>query len=437
MSKLSWNSNRYLTARILIFVVGVFLFSADRCQAEEKFTGTTMGPIRYNVTLSELPAGQTRESIQTKIDDVLGRVNQLMSTYIDDSDVTRFNKAPKATWVDVDADTVQVVKRANEISRKTQGAFDITVGPLVRRWNFGPNKKSEFKLPTQAEIDQLRECIGFNKIEIRDQPPALRKQVDGLQIDLSAIAKGYAVDCVVNALTEVGGKSFLVEVGGEVAARGSKTETDPWVAGIQNPRPNAQPPYVARVKIVDQALATSGDYQNFMIIDGKRYSHTINPRTGWPVKHSLASSSIVADDCMTADAYATAALVIGPDSKGNAEDWGVEIYNLIRKTNNGQETFAKNISIGFPNIGDGQADAAGFKMQAIFALIIFGLAVAGMAIGVILSNRRIKGSCGGIASLQESQGESVACSMCSNPSDECRELKEAVERKRQAEQKVD
>ncbi len=402
--------------------------------AEEKFTGTTMGPIRYNVTVTQMPDAQSHESIQKAIDGTLGRVNQLMSTYIDTSDVTRFNRAAKNQWVDVDAETVQVVKRAGEISRLTNGAFDITVGPLVKRWNFGPGKKDEFKLPSQSEIDELLKRIGYDKIGIRENPPALRKQVDGLQIDLSAIAKGYAVDQVANTLADLKCDAFLVEVGGEVRGRGTKPDGSPWIVGIRNPKRNANLPWAAQVKLVDKAMATSGDYENYFVIDGQRYNHTIDPVSGWPVKHQLASASIVAADCMTADAFATAALVIGPESKEQAKNWDVEIYNLIRKTNNGQESFERKISVGFPSVGNGQTKNPGFNTVILFAVGVFVIAIAGMAIGVIVSNRRIKGSCGGIASLQESQGESVSCSMCSNPSDQCKELKEAVQRKRQAEQ---
>ena len=414
------------------FGLALLLLICIPLRGQETFSGTTMGPIRYNVTIAELPDGQSQESIQKVIDETLERVNQLMSTYIESSDVSRFNRAAKDQWVDVDAETVQVVSRSIEISKKTNGAFDITVGPLVRRWNFGPGKKQEFQLPTQKEIDQLLKRVGYQKIAVRKDPPALMKKVDGLEIDLSAIAKGYAVDCVIRSLVELKCESLLVEVGGEVASLGMKAESTPWIVGIRNPKPSSEKPWIVRVKLKNKAMATSGDYENFFVVDGKRFSHTINPSTGWPVTHSLTSSSIVAEDCMTADAFATAALVTGPSSKDAASDWGVEIYNLIRKDANGTVTFQKNISVGFPSIGNERPEKPGFNLVALFSVGVFLLAVAGMAIGVIVANRRIKGSCGGIASLQESQGESVSCSMCSNPSDQCKELREAVEKKRQA-----
>ena len=240
-----------------------------------------------------------------KIDSRLGEINARMSTYIDDSEVCRFNRAAANEWFPVSADTAYVVKRAQEISRQTDGAFDVTVGPLIRLWNFGAGAGAGSgaaitTLPADSEIEAVRRIVGYEKLEVRENPPALRKSVAGLEIDLSAIAKGYAVDELARILDEKPVKTYMVEIGGEIRVRINGTYH--WKIGIESPIVDRR--LAHKVFFLDEttSLATSGDYRNFHEINGRRFSHTIDPQTACPVDHNLTSATVNTPDCLSADA---------------------------------------------------------------------------------------------------------------------------------------
>lgn len=291
-------------------------------------SGHTMGTT-YSVKLADPPAGKTQEGLQVEIERILDAVDSDMSTYRDDSLLSRFNRHEGTDWFSISQDLARVVSESRRVSELSDGAFDVTVLPLVNLWHFGPTADA-VEVPASEAIDRVRLQVGYRKLEVRLSPPALRKQRADLAVDLSAIAKGFAVDQVAELLEALGADAYLVEIGGETRTRGNKPDGSPWRIGIE--APEAHQRSLRKVVLLgDHAMATSGDYRNFFERDGQRYSHTIDPRTGRPITHRLASASVVADTCATADAMATAILVLGPDAGFQlAVDEGLAALLIIR-----------------------------------------------------------------------------------------------------------
>lgn len=272
--------------------------------------GRTMGT-SWSVQVPRPPAGLDDAALYASITAVLAEVNERMSTYQADSELSRFNAAETTDWFPVSAELVRLADTALAVSTLTDGAFDVTVGPLVNLWGFGPEVKAE-QLPTRAEIDAALARVGWDLLHTRAEPPALRKDRTDLYVDLSAIAKGHGVDRMAQVLEDAGITDYLVEIGGELRGRGRNAEGEPWRIAIE--RPDAGRRAVLRVlALTDLGMATSGDYRNFFELDGERYSHTIDPATGRPVDHQLASVTVLAKRCAEADAWATALLVLGPE----------------------------------------------------------------------------------------------------------------------------
>ncbi|QDU73775.1 Thiamine biosynthesis lipoprotein ApbE precursor [Bremerella volcania] len=301
--------------------------------------GQTMGTT-YHIRAVTGPEGPQRLiKIQERVDELLAQVNHQMSTYDPESELSRFNQAPAGEWFPVSSQLIEVVDAARQISDATDGAFDVTVGPSVNLWRFGPDKKRK-EFPTDQEIAQASKLVGYQQVEIQSDPPALRKAQDDVYVDLSAIAKGYGVDAVYELIKAEGFTDFMVEIGGEVRATGLKPNGDPWKIGIETPADDVRQ-YDLVVGLHDRALATSGDYRNFFKHDGKRYSHTINPKTGRPVEHDLASVSVLFENCMLADGYATAFLVLGPVEGYNfAQEHNLPVFFQMRKEDGTVETKA-------------------------------------------------------------------------------------------------
>lgn len=291
----------------IIFVCMLVAVQNSRADAEElnSFTGDTMGT-RYRVTV----VGEVSPDLQSKVDTRLAEINSLMSTYDSDSELSRFNQSVSTEWFEVSNETANVVEFALQIAKKTDGAFDPTVGPAVNLWGFGPAGR-RMKPPTDAEVERVRQMIGYQNVELRDEPRALRKLKPELYLDLSAVAKGYAVDEISEVLADEGFNSHLVVIGGEIRASGIKPDGAKWKIGIEEPD-QAGEPVQRSVPLVDLAVSTSGDWRNSFQNDGVRYSHVINPRTGKPVAHNLASVTVFANSSMEADASSTALMVMGP-----------------------------------------------------------------------------------------------------------------------------
>lgn len=269
-----------------------------------RYSGETMGTY-YQVT-ADCPG-----DVAPVIEAELQAVNAEMSTYIPDSELSRFNDGPIDVWFPVSAALVEVVDASLSLSRQSDGAFDVTVGPLVNLWGFGPAARRG--VPDAAAIAAALARVGYTALDTQVDPPALRKSKD-LYVDLSAIAKGHGVDRVVDRLTQSGCGDLLVDIGGEVRARGHNPDGNPWRIGVEVPDPTRSGAVQRVVRVANAALATSGDYRNFFDADGRRYSHTIDPKTGAPVTHRLASVTVVHASTMWADGYATLIDVLGPDA---------------------------------------------------------------------------------------------------------------------------
>lgn len=353
------------------------------------------------------------EDLQERVDARLAEINRLMSTYDPNSELSRFNRSDSTEWFTVSPKTAEVVSAGLRIADETNGAFDPTVGPVVNLWGFGPSKKSA-KPPTDEQIAEALGYVGYELLEVRTDPPAIRKEQAQLYLDLSGIAKGYASDEISDLLNELGYSNSMVEIGGEVRTRGTKARKGDWRIGVQKPGAMGNPVQMA-LPLKDAALATSGDYRNFFEHEGQHYSHTIDPNTGRPVEHGLASATIVANSCMEADALATAVLVMGDEKGLNwCEARDVAALLLTRKG----DAIIERPTKAFLELSRLEEPKSMPWLVLVIAMVVFGISLCGMAIGVILSNRRLKGSCGGLASLKDSQGNTM-CEACTNPSPEC------------------
>ena len=275
-------------------------------------TGNTMGTtymVKYFPVVKHGNGGRSdKEDLAARIDQELQEVNQQMSTYIPDSELSLFNANRSTDWQMVSDDLAFVLATAQSLSEASEGAFDVTVGPLVKLWGFGANARTQ--QPTKSEVEAIKETVGFAKLLIKRAEASIRKESEGLQVDLSAIAKGHGVDRVCDVLEEAGVVSYFVEVGGEVRTKGKKQSGDSWVVGVETPDPERRDILFA-LALDDMALATSGDYRNYRELDGKVISHTINPNTGFPVDDPITSASAFSTTCAEADGIATAMMAAG------------------------------------------------------------------------------------------------------------------------------
>ena len=273
-------------------------------------SGSTMGTT-YTVKFYAGKANTDTGVIHSRIDALLERINDQMSTWRPESELSRFNESTSTSWFSVSLELAHVVETAGAISAMSDGAFDVTVGPVVNLWGFGPDR-STAGLPSQQQIREAMERVDYRQLLVRSSPSALRKLRPDIYVDLSAIAKGFAVDEVARLLDERHIRSYLVEIGGELRARGVKGDGSSWNVAIERPLSDERMLQDV-VALRDASIATSGDYRNFMEQNGKRFSHTIDPHTGRPITHGLASVSVITDSAMRADALATTIMVMGPE----------------------------------------------------------------------------------------------------------------------------
>lgn len=295
---------------------------------EHVLTGQTMGT-SYSIKLIDPPASVDRERLAQAIRARLETVETRFSTYMPASELSRINTTMSAAWIPVSEELCAVVESAIAISRRTNGAFDITVGPLVLLWGFGP--ESDRSVPPGDElVAEARSSVGYEKLDTDCTVPALRKALPSVYIDLSAYAKGYAVDRLAELLDERGLVDYLIEIGGELFMRGHNAQKELWAIAVEKPA-DAKREVQSVVHITDSGMATSGDYRNFYVHDGVRYSHTIDPETGRPVTHNAAAVTVISETAAEADALATALLVMGPD-KGMmfAAQERIAAYFLLR-----------------------------------------------------------------------------------------------------------
>jgi thiamine biosynthesis lipoprotein len=309
------------------------------------FSGAALGTTYSVRVVHQAPLSDAaRRGLQERIETVLAAVDRSMSTWREDSELSRLNRHGTEPF-EVSPELFEVLAAALEIGRRGRGALDITVGPLVNAWGFGPGEMLE--IPSEETLARLRERTGSELLELDPDRRTVRKKVPGVEFDLSAIAKGYAVDQVADVLENTEPLGFMVEVGGEIVARGHNAEGQIWRIGIEVPDP-ARRAVHAVVGLDDAALATSGDYRNFRVEDGEILSHIIDPRSGRPVRHAVASVSVIAESCAEADGWATALSVLGPEEGLEiARQEGLAVLFISRRSDGGFEEAATEIFEGY------------------------------------------------------------------------------------------
>lgn len=323
---------------LLLVVFGVFLYRQNRSTPVEEaiesdritVNGKTMGTTYRVVYLDE-----EKKDYKNSIDSILTVFNQSLSTYIPDSELSRFNQSDSIVF---DLPYLRpVLEKSREIYELSGGAFDPTVGPLVNAWGFGPDGAQP---KDSMDIKKLLPLVGFDKVDFSET--SLWKTKGGIYLDFSAIAKGYAVDVVADLLEENGITDMLVEIGGELVARGTNDKGEIWKVGINRPDGKEMTNELFSIVALDnKALATSGNYRNFYVVDSVRYSHTIDPMTGYPVQHGLLSATVIADDCMTADAFATTMMVLGLEKSVSLLDQvkGMEVVLIYNDESGNLKTY--------------------------------------------------------------------------------------------------
>ncbi len=313
-------------------IVLTLLLAACAAPSPRTLRGETMGTT-WSATLV-VPARADIAVIQRGIQAELDRVVAQMSTYERDSDLVRFNRAPAGSSQVLPPGFFRVLDHALALAADSGGAYDPTVAPLVDLWGFGAGSRAH-RIPGQAEIDEARARVGWQRIEL-DRRTRSARQPGGVSIDLSSIAKGFAVDEVGRHLESTGIRDYLVDVGGELRARGRRADGEPWRVAIERPDAAAgaveSPDQVERVLVLrDRSIATSGDYRHAFEHQGTRYTHHIDPRSGWPVQHRIASVSTLARDALDADAIGTVVMVLGPDAGlAWAEQRGLPVRIVVR-----------------------------------------------------------------------------------------------------------
>jgi thiamine biosynthesis lipoprotein len=344
-SNVLWDVIRYA---IVAVAVGILIWLYCRTPVKyvnKEHIGKTMGT-DYIVKVARFPEKADWNEVAVAIQQRLDSLDQAMSTYRHDSEVCRFNDFTSTEdWFPVSQDTALLVQTSVEISRLTDGVFDITIAPLVRHWGFGADGSLRSSLSfeeVQSAASLLKEQIGYEKLAVRIDPPALKKEIPKLEIDLSAIGKGFAVDCIATLLDERKMTDYLIEIGGEVRSKGKKSKEKDWIVGIEKPALTPSNEFSGlhqAFSLKDQSLATSGNYLQTSQVGDRRVSHIIDPRTGLPAQitsgtDEFASVAVLAPACTQADAWATALFVLGKQ-KGRelADQQELAVLFLLRKDN--------------------------------------------------------------------------------------------------------
>jgi len=343
-----WVSNSARRSTLLsLLVVVVFGGCGSDSLSLVQLGGQTMGTT-YHVSYGEPDSVASPESIQVAIDSALVALNASVSTYIDSSIISVINASSDTTvWHPVDIHFSTIFVASKRIYTDTKGAFNPAIGPLVRAWGFGPVDTSS--IPDSAAVDSLLALVDFESFELDSTLAFVRKSNPGANLDFSAIAKGYGVDVVAELLAAHGISDYFVEIGGEVRTQGQHPAGRPWKVGIEKPAVDAMSEQETQeiVPMINRSMATSGNYRNYHEVEGRRYAHIIDPTTGYSRSSSLLSVSVIADNCMTADAYATAFMVMGEEGARAfvASRPGLEAF-FILGTESGE--FAETRSTGFP-----------------------------------------------------------------------------------------
>jgi FAD:protein FMN transferase len=303
--------------------------------------GMTMGT-SYNIKASYLPNSLTPKEINRQLKEVLNKVNGQMSTYQKDSELSLFNQNPSTDWVNVSPELYGVIKESLKISQLSNGLFDVTVGPLVNLWGFGPDEMTASP-PDDTDVKDKLNQIGYHRLTLKDDGLFVKKEIPNLYLDLSGIAKGYGVDQAALLLERLGIMDYMVEIGGEIRVKGKNNQGQPWQIAVE--KPTVEKRMIEKIlSITDTGMATSGDYRNYFEVEDVRFSHTIDPRTGRPINHKLASVTVLSETSMEADGLATAFMVMGPDEGYQfAEQNHLAAFFIIKS----DEGFEEKISTAF------------------------------------------------------------------------------------------
>ncbi|EGU42926.1 hypothetical protein VII00023_02709 [Vibrio ichthyoenteri ATCC 700023] len=329
---------------LVVFASLLVLAGCEKSVEQVHLSGPTMGTT-YNIKYIEQEGLPTPEVLQTEIDRLLEEVNDQMSTYRQDSELSRFNQHQTNQPFAVSAQTATVVKEAMRLNGLTLGALDVTVGPLVNLWGFGPEARPDV-VPTEDELAARKAYTGIQHLSLEGNE--LSKDIPNLYVDLSTIAKGWGVDVVANYLQAEGIQNYMVEVGGEMRLKGVNREGIGWRIAIEKPTVDERS-IQEIIEPGDMAIATSGDYRNYFESNGVRYSHIIDPKTGYPIRHKVVSVTVLDASSMTADGLATGLMVLG-------EERGMQIANennipvfMIVKTDDGFKELASEAYKPFLN----------------------------------------------------------------------------------------
>lgn len=301
-----------------VFFLFLLVFLSGCAGAKDVYVSRPALGTFVEITVSGLnkPEREIREGVNKAFAEI-NRIERLLSRFIPQSDIGRINTFACREPVKVTAETIRVLEKAIEFSRRTRGAFDVTIYPLLELWGITDKEKSPRHIPAAPQIAQALQKVGYQYIEIAREKNTVFFTREGMTIDLGGIAAGYAVDRAVGILKAAGISSALINAGGDIYALGVKGKTK-WQIGLKHPR--RQKEMLTILALQDEAVATSGDYQNFVEIEGRRYSHIVNPRTGYPCADVPASVTVISDDCTTADALSTALFVLGPQEGGELID---------------------------------------------------------------------------------------------------------------------
>lgn len=319
---------------VLIFATVFSLVGCDQAIEQVHLSGPTMGTT-YNVKyLNDVEQAPEVQDIQQEIDRLLEQVNDQMSTYRKDSELSQFNQHQANSPFSVSPEMILVVNEAIRLNQVTKGALDVTVGPLVNLWGFGPEARPDI-IPTDDDLAQRRTIVGIEHLSVGDN--TLSKDIPDLYVDLSTIAKGWGVDVVAQYLQSLGLHNYMVEIGGELQVRGKNQKDSGWRIAIEKPTVDER----AIQEIIepgDMGLATSGDYRNYFEEDGIRYSHIIDPKTGRPINNKVVSVTVLDRSTMTADGLATGLMVMG-DIEGMklAEALSIPVFMVVKTDDGYQE----------------------------------------------------------------------------------------------------
>ena len=301
------------------------------CVADERpvqMGGAIFGTT-WSLTYLGAPDHVSPAQVQSDINAVFALVNESMNHYDPASLISEFNALPANTPIEVDWDFTYVLSAALELTAATRGAYDVSVSALSDLWGFGPEGPKQF--PDAADIEMTRTQVGVVQLDWESTTRTLSKRSSGLKLDFSSLAKGYAVDLGADALESLDIPHFMLEVGGEVRVRGSSPRGDAWRIAVERPEAGARGGIQTALAVADTGIATSGDYRNFFEHQGQRYSHLIDPRTGYPIQHDVVSVTVVHGSAMMADAWATALTVLGSaEALVLAEERGLAVYVLKR-----------------------------------------------------------------------------------------------------------